>query len=133
MRLYEIASAEDQLALLRQIIDNTWTAISHQADQERRAAAQQKPKAASSPSPPKPPTVPKQPAVNLGQLGPHNPNSPSSLPSGSQTRSSSRSSIIQTAPTNGSYDSKGRPMDKTYGAAAKLKSGTGVHSKMGMR
>ena len=33
MRLYEFADAEAQLALLRTIIDNTWTAIAQQAEQ----------------------------------------------------------------------------------------------------
>jgi len=49
MRLSEFASAEEQLGLLRIIIDNTWTAIKQQADVQARASASkklQKPKAA---------------------------------------------------------------------------------------
>ena len=42
MRLYESANAEAQLALLRTIIDNTWTAIAQQAEQEKRAEAERK-------------------------------------------------------------------------------------------
>jgi hypothetical protein len=42
MRLYEFADAEAQLALLRTIIDNTWTAIAQQAEQEKRAEAERK-------------------------------------------------------------------------------------------
>ena len=43
MRLYEFADAEAQLALLRTIIDNTWTAIAQQAEQQRINSAQQRP------------------------------------------------------------------------------------------
>ena len=41
MRMNEIASAEEQLGLLRLIIDNTWTAIKQQADAEARQKASQ--------------------------------------------------------------------------------------------
>lgn len=43
MRLSEFASADEQLGLLRIIIDNTWTAIKQQADAQARATASQKP------------------------------------------------------------------------------------------
>ena len=39
MRLNEFADAEAQLALLRIIIDNTWTAIAQQAEQQKRVDA----------------------------------------------------------------------------------------------
>ena len=42
MRLYEFADAEAQLALLRTIIDNTWTAIAQQAEQQKRIDAERK-------------------------------------------------------------------------------------------
>ena len=35
MKIYEIANAEDQLGLLRVIIDNTWTAIAQQAERQK--------------------------------------------------------------------------------------------------
>ena len=35
VRLYEFTNAEDQLKLLRLIIDNTWSAISKEAEQEK--------------------------------------------------------------------------------------------------
>jgi len=76
----EIASAEEQLGLLRLIIDNTWTAIKQQADAEARQRATQPkpikaksvPKAKPAPmaAPPKPLPKPKpiQPlAVNPEQ------------------------------------------------------------------
>jgi hypothetical protein len=40
MRIDEIASAEEQLALWKLISDNTWTAISQQAEAERRQRAE---------------------------------------------------------------------------------------------
>lgn len=77
MRLYEFADAEAQLALLRIIIDNTWTAIAQQAEQqkrvdaERKALAKLKPRSKKAskgtsiriPTPPAPP--PKQPQAPL--------------------------------------------------------------------
>ena len=42
MRLNEFADAEAQLALLRIIIDNTWTAIAQQAEQQKRVDAERK-------------------------------------------------------------------------------------------
>ena len=39
MRIFEITSPEEQLGLLRLIIDNTWSAIASQADQHRQSAA----------------------------------------------------------------------------------------------
>ncbi len=49
MRLYEFADAEAQLALLRTIIDNTWTAIAQQAEQAKRVDAERKAKAKLKP------------------------------------------------------------------------------------
>ena len=40
MRIDEIASAEEQLALWKLISDNTWQAISQQAEAERRQRAE---------------------------------------------------------------------------------------------
>lgn len=39
MRIFEITSPEEQLGLLRLIIDNTWSAIASQAQQHRQNAA----------------------------------------------------------------------------------------------
>lgn len=68
MRLSEFASAEEQLGLLRIIIDNTWTAVKQQADAQARASTSknlQKPKAAprkSATSKPVPISIPKPPS-----------------------------------------------------------------------
>ena len=93
MRLYEFANAEDQLALLRTIIDNTWTAIAQQAAEQQRAEAERKAQAKLKPrgkkrgkkrgkggkvhipSPPPPP--PKKPNVNAKPQVPSTPNQPS--------------------------------------------------------
>jgi len=107
MRLYEFADAEAQLGLLRTIIDNTWTAIAQQAEQERRAEAERKAHAklkprsrkavkapyASPPPPPKKPLPPqaktevgKQPTQQMGggmkqpQASADNPQQPNALP-----------------------------------------------------
>jgi len=75
MRINEITDAQGQLELLRKVIDNTWTAIAQQAEQERRAEAERKaqaklkprsPKAAKAPyaSPPPPLKKPKPLTVN---------------------------------------------------------------------
>jgi hypothetical protein len=88
MRLNEFADAEAQLALLRIIIDNTWTAIAQQAEQqkrvdaERKAQAKLKPRAKKSskgtsiriPTPPPPPT--KKPQAPLAKQQPPTLNKP---------------------------------------------------------
>jgi hypothetical protein len=82
MRLFEFADAEAQLALLRTIIDNTWTAVSQQAEQKKRADAERKAQAKLKPraknvnkgaslripTPPAPP--PKTPQASLAQQPP---------------------------------------------------------------
>jgi hypothetical protein len=101
MRLYEFADAEAQLALLRIIIDNTWTAISQQAEQqkrvdaERKAQAKLKPRSKKSskgtsiriPSPPTPPNkkpqapLAKQPPSPLNKPNPNALNAVQPIPS----------------------------------------------------
>jgi hypothetical protein len=60
MKIFEITNAQDQLALLRIIIDNTWAAIKQQAEAEAKRKATKKPskpKAPRIPSPKLAPTV----------------------------------------------------------------------------
>jgi hypothetical protein len=74
MRMYEIASAEQQLALWKLISDNTWRAVSQQAAAERRQRADKaqqrklKPKRGGKrggrKSPPPPPPI-KPPAPKI--------------------------------------------------------------------
>ena len=56
MKIKEVTNPEEQLGLLRVIIDNTWSAIKQQADtQARQKVAQPAPKSkAKSPKSPKP-------------------------------------------------------------------------------
>lgn len=69
MRVYEITNAQDQLDLLRVIIDNTWSAIKQQADIEARERASKsakgKPQAVKTPkvppNAPLPKPLPRQP------------------------------------------------------------------------
>jgi hypothetical protein len=88
MRLYEFADAEAQLALLRTIIDNTWTAIAQQAEQQKRVDADRKAQAKLKPRSkklskgtsiriptPKPPP-PKQPQAPLAKQPPSPLNKP---------------------------------------------------------
>ena len=69
MRIFEIASAEEQLALWKLISDNVWSTISQQARteaQQRAAAAAKsrlKPKKAKRPKKPARVPVPPKPEV----------------------------------------------------------------------
>jgi hypothetical protein len=60
MKIKEVTNAQDQLDLLRVIIDNTWSAIKQQADTEARQraakAVKTKPKVVKAPK--KPPYAP---------------------------------------------------------------------------
>ena len=62
MRIMEIANAEEQLALLRLIMDKTWDAVAVQAEQQKRAEAESKAQAKLKPRSRKPTTIPKTPS-----------------------------------------------------------------------
>lgn len=62
MRISEITDAQGQLELLRTVIDNTWTAIAQQAEQEKRAEAERKAQAKLKPRSHKPISIPKAPS-----------------------------------------------------------------------
>jgi hypothetical protein len=76
MKIKEITSAEEQLDLLRVIIDNTWTAIRQQADiQAKQGAAQASKPKTTKPSkrppyaaPPKPLPKPQQQIARPEQI-----------------------------------------------------------------
>jgi hypothetical protein len=100
MRLYEFADAEAQLALLRLIVDNTWTAIAQQAEQQKRIDAERKAQATLKPrakklskgtgiripSPQPPPTkkpqapIAKQPPSPLNKPNPNSLNAVKPIP-----------------------------------------------------
>jgi len=62
MRIMEIANAEEQLALLRLIMDKTWDAVAVQAEQQKRADAERKAQAKLKPRSRKPLSIPKAPS-----------------------------------------------------------------------
>ncbi len=76
MKIKEITSAEEQLELLRMIIDNTWTAIRQQAEiQAKQGAAQANKTKATKPlksppyaAPPKPLPKPQQQTARPEQI-----------------------------------------------------------------
>ena len=75
MRIMEIANAEEQVALLKLIMDKTWEAVAQQAAQQKQAEAQRKAQAKSKPrsrksvKPPHVPVLPppKKPKPNLSK------------------------------------------------------------------
>ena len=87
MKINEITDAQGQLELLRTVIDNTWSAIAQQAEQEKRAEAERKAQAKLNPRskkatkapyapPPTPlkkpkPTLSKQPTPTTKTPNPH--------------------------------------------------------------
>ena len=74
MRIFEIANAEDQLGLLRVIIDNTWTAIAQQAERQRlervkqQNASKNRPKKSIKAPSIKPVAKPPQPTNSIQNL-----------------------------------------------------------------
>lgn len=100
MRISEITDAQGQLELLRTVIDNTWTAIAQQAEQEKRVEAERKAQAKLKPrakksgkgtslritTPPPPPTkkpqapLAKQPPSPLNKPNPNALNAVNPLP-----------------------------------------------------
>ena len=93
MRIVEIASAEEQLALWKLISDNVWSTISQQARteaQQRAAAAAKsriKPKKAKKPKKPLRVPVPPKPKPQNKSAVPSKPQ-PANQPARTQTRSS---------------------------------------------
>ncbi len=75
MRIMEIANAEEQVALLKLIMDKTWEAVAQQAAQQKQAEAQRKAQAKSKPRSRKSvklphvpvPPLPKKPKPNLSK------------------------------------------------------------------
>jgi len=118
MRLYEFADAEAQLALLRTIIDNTWTAIAQQAaqqqrvDAERRAQAKLKPRVKRSskgtsarvPAPVPPP--PNKPQAPLAKQPPSPTNKPNPNALDATTPIPATNTPLNQAPTSTAINPK---------------------------
>jgi len=148
MRLYEFADAEAQLALLRKIIDNTWTAIAQQAEQEKRAEAERKAQAKLKPrsrkavkapyaSPPPPLKKPQPPTANKPTLNPTlaNPNADNTIKpirSTAKPMPSLHPSHTQTTQQNALNAPKTGYLDKNIDAVKNDEHGTDRHSKNGI-
>ena len=156
MRIHEITDAQGQLELLRTVIDNTWTAIAQQAEQEKRAEAERKAQAKLKPrgkkatkapyaSPPTPlkkpkPTLNKQPTPNAKTANPHalapiKPlpyNHPQPNPKLDPT-ALANPNTVQAPATNASLAPKDGYFGKNIGVTEKHGYGDDRHSENGIR
>jgi hypothetical protein len=148
MRINEITDAQGRLELLRTVIDNTWTAIAQQAEQERRAEAERKAKAKLKPrsskpikapyaSPPPPLKKPQPLTANKPTPNPTlaNPNADDTIkPIRSTTKPmpSLHPSHTQAMPQNASTAPKDGYLDKDIDAVQNNLRGDDRHSKNGI-
>ena len=151
MRISEITDAQGQLELLRTVIDNTWTAIAQQAQQEKRAEAERKAQAKFKPRGSKPtkapyaplppplkkpkPTLSKQPTritktPNPQAFAPIKPQ-PYSHPQ-SNPIATANANTVQTQATKSSFVPKDVLNGKNIGLGEKLAYGNDRHSENGI-
>ena len=148
MRLNEFADAEAQLALLRTIINNTWTAISQQAEQQKRldavrqSQAKLKPRAKKLgkstsiriPTPPPPPTNKPQAALTKQSPSPldkPNPNALNAVKPLPPINPQLKQPLINTV-TNPKFASVPYPNPKNIDTTEKEKDGDNRYSKNGI-
>ena len=148
MRINEITDAQGQLELLRTVIDNTWTAIAQQAEQEKRAEAERKAKAKIKPrsrkavkapyaSPPPPlkkpqPLTANKPTPNPTLANPNADNSIKSLRSTDKPMPSLHPSLTQAMSQNASTAPKDGYLDKNIDAVQNNLRGDDRHSENGI-
>ena len=148
MRIHEITDAQGQLELLRTVIDNTWTAIAQQAEQEKRAEAERKAQAKLKPrsrkavkapyaSPPPPLKKPKpltanKPTPNPTQANPNADNIVKPIRSTVKPTPSLYPSQTQVMPQNALNAPKDGYLGKNIGAKEKEDDGDDRHSKNGI-
>ena len=148
MRINEITDAQGQLELLRTVIDNTWTAIAQQAEQERRAEAERKAQAKLKPRsrkavkapyaiPPPPLKKPQPLTANKPTPNPTlaNPNADDTIkPIRGTTKPtpSLHPSRTQAMPHNALNVPKDGYLDKNIDAVQNYERGTDRHSKNGI-
>jgi hypothetical protein len=148
MRINEITDAQGQLELLRTVIDNTWTAIAQQAEQEKRAEAERKAqtklnprsrKAVKAPyaSPPPPLKKPKpltanKPTPNPTQANPNADNIFKPIRSTVKPTPSLYPSQTQAMPQNALNAPKDGYLGKNIGTKEKEDDGDNRHSKNGI-
>ncbi len=146
MRINEITDAQGQLELLRTVIDNTWTAIAQQAEQEKRAEAERKAQAKLKPrsskpikapyaSPPPPLKKPKPLTANKPIPSLANPNADDTIKpirSTNKPMPSLHPSHTQAIPQNALNAPKDGYLDKNIDAVQNDERGTDRHSKNGI-
>ena len=148
MRINEITDAQGQLELLRTVIDNTWTAIAQQAEQEKRAEAERKAQAKLKPrsskpikapyaSPPPPLKKPKpltanKPTPNPTLANPNADNTIKPIRSTAKPMPSLHPSRTQAMPQNASTAPKDGYLDKNIDAVQNNLRGDDRHSKNGI-
>ena len=148
MRISEITDAQGQLELLRTVIDNTWTAIAQQAEQEKRAEAERKAQAKLKPrsrkavkapyaSPPPPLKKPKpltanKPTPNPTLANPNADNTINPIRSTVKPLPSLHPSHTQAIPQNVLNVPKDGYLDKNIEAVQNDVRGTDRHSKNGI-
>ena len=149
MRINEITDAQGQLELLRTVIDNTWTAIAQQAEQEKRAEAERKAqaklkprsrKAVKAPYASPPPSLKKPQPITANKPNPNptlaNPNADNTIKpirSTAKPMPSLYPSRTQAMPQNASTAPKDGYLDKNIGVIKKDERGDDRHSKNGIR
>ena len=148
MRIHEITDAQGQLELLRTVIDNTWTAIAQQAEQERRAEAERKAQAKLKPrsskpikapyaSPPPPHKKPqtqtaKKPTPNPTLANPNTDDTIKPIRGTAKPMPSLHPSHTQAMPQNALNVPKDGYLDKNIDAVQNDERGTDRHSKNGI-
>ena len=148
MRINEITDAQGQLELLRTVIDNTWTAIAQQAEQEQRAEAERKAQAKLKPrsskpikapyaSPPPPlkkpqPLTANKPTPNPTLANPNADNTIKPIRSTAKPMPSLYPSHTQAMPQNALNVPKDGYFGKNIGTKEKEDDGDDRHSKNGI-
>ena len=148
MRISEITDAQGQLELLRTVIDNTWTAIAQQAEQEKRAEAERKAQAKLKPRSHKPISIPKapsppplkkpkpltanKPTPNPTLANPNADNTIKPIRSTAKPMPSLHPSHTQAMPQNALNVPKDGYLDKNIDAVQNDERGTDRHSKNGI-
>ena len=148
MRINEITDAQGQLELLRTVIDNTWTAIAQQAEQEKRAEAERKAQAKLKPrsrkavkapyaSPPPPlkkpqPLTANKPTPSPTLANPNTDNTIKPIRSTAKPMPSPHPSHTQAMPQNALNVPKNGYFGKNIGTKEKEDDGDDKHSKNGI-
>jgi len=148
MRINEITDAQGQLELLRTVIDNTWTAIAQQAEQEKRAEAERKAQAKLKPrsrkavkapyaSPPPPlkkpqPLTTNKPTPNPTLANPNADNTIKPIRSTVKPMPNLHPNHTQAMPQNALNVPKDGYFGKNIGATEKDAYGDDRHSKNGI-